>query len=87
MLLDTKNMLDFCRKSGHFSGTRKRREIRVLSDGHSMLLGKSYRMLLQQNEADPELTDADHNTVDMRRHGGSGALGPIDSRQPPIGYF
>jgi hypothetical protein len=53
--LDTKNMLDFCRKSGHFSGTRKRCEIRVLSDSHSMLLGKSYRMLLQQNQADPNV--------------------------------
>jgi hypothetical protein len=46
-------MLDFCKKSGYFSGTRKRHEISMLSEGPSIILGKSYRMLLQQKQADP----------------------------------
>jgi hypothetical protein len=49
-------MLDFCRKSGYFSGTRKRHEISMLSEGPSIILGKSYRMLLQQKQADPGRT-------------------------------
>ena len=46
-------MLDFCRKSGYFSGTRKHHEISMLSEGPSIILGKSYRRLLQQKQADP----------------------------------
>jgi hypothetical protein len=46
-------MLDFCRKSGYFLGTRKRHEISMLSEGRSIILGKSYRMLLQQKQDDP----------------------------------
>ena len=56
LLLDTKNMLDFCRKSGYFPGIRKRHEISMLSEGPSIILGKSYRMLLQQKQVDPKVT-------------------------------
>ena len=47
-------MLDFCWKSGYFSVTRKRHEISMLSEGPSIILGESYRRLLQQKQADPE---------------------------------
>jgi hypothetical protein len=55
LFLTTNHMRHFCRKSGYFSGNSKRREINLLSESRSIILGNSFRMWLHEKQADPEL--------------------------------